>query len=1104
MLGGRVDLHERFRRYLYTAMVPGASLVCAAGLAVSLAYAQVPVTTQITGHGQLGTTVTPVANGVEITGGTRPGPGGPNLFHSFGLFNVGTGDTANFVNNSALPTTNIIGRVTDARSDIFGTVKTTGFGAASLWLINPKGFVFGPGATLDVGGSFHASTADYVKFSDGKVFYADPAQTSALSVMPPSAFGFLSAPTGRIDVLAGTADQTTNPVTINSLLKVPEGKTVSLVGGTVNVGGQVDLNNDGTPDVSGGSYILAPGGHVNLVSVVSSGEATFDPTNINGSTGGPVTGVPSTRDINVAGFGQLGNINITRGSIVDGKEVSISGGQLVIDTAAVYPGSFWLYRNLGVLTVSGISTLRAPNGGLVNVNIAGDVSIRGDTVVPVINDLSGILTVAGFPFAQVQGDVPNIRLNAHSLTLSGEKASIQAVRFGPDKAADVSITAADSVRIEKGATIEAVNFFQGPGGSLSVNTGDLVIDGGGSSDFTGIRAQGRFHPGYRRFSVDPIVYSAESGTITVNASNNVTLRNSGFISANSFTFGNGGGVTVNTKNLSLDNRSLIIAESTLGGSAGNVEINASGQVNLTNTSQISSTTTGSGTGGNVVVTAGQPTTVSSSSGIFASTVPPNQGLLDFFASNFGLPNYAALQSIVSRASGIPNPSIFDVLRVLRDNFRLLQFPDSVLIPGNGGAISITTPLLTVNSGAAVSSSTSWDGNAGQVLANVGSLIVASGGEIRSRTGLVDATGTSLVGRGNAGELRIDATDTITVTGGSISTTTIGNGTAGNISLSANEVNVRNGGSVTSASGQTVNGKLIVGTGNGGTVNMTGTDISVSGTGSTISTNTLGNGNGGGVSLTAGRSVNIVNGGLVSADSLGGTGLAGNIEITAGDQIAMTDGSVSTRAVTSDGGNITLNAPRMIQLTDSQVTTSVESGAGGGGNINIDPQALILNNSQILANAFGGPGGNINIIADVFLVNNNGVFPTSLTGIVDASSALSTPGTVNIEATFTNVVGTFAQLPSTPLQASELLRASCAARFAGGKASSLVLAGRDGLPLQPGDLLPSPLYVVSDADAPSTGDNRLTGQELPTRFSLLGSKDRLLSQYSLLPNAKCSL
>ena len=281
--------------------------------------------------------------------------------------------------------------------------------------------------------------------------------------------------------------------------------------------------------------------------------------------------------------------------------------------------------------------------------------------------------------------------------------------------------------------------------------------------------------------------------------------------------------------------------------------------------------------------------------------------------------------------------------------------------------------------------------------------------------------------------------------------------------------------------------------------------------SAVSTNTFGNGDGGSISLIAGKLVSLQNGGRVSADSGGtlggqqfsGSGLAGNINISAGDQIAMTDGSVSTRAITSDGGNITLNAPRMIQLTDSQITTSVESGVGGGGNINIDPQALILNNSQILANAFGGPGGNINITADVFLVNSGGMFPTSLAGIVDASSALSTPGTVNIEATFTNVTGTFAQLPGTPLQATELLRASCAARFAGGKASSLVLGGRDGVPLQPGDLLPSPLYVASDADTPSTG-NKVTSHEPPTRFSLLGPRDRSLNQYSLLPNAKCAL
>ncbi|HXV11010.1 MAG TPA: filamentous hemagglutinin N-terminal domain-containing protein [Burkholderiales bacterium] len=990
MSNSQSDLHERFRRC--TGMVAGASLVCAAGLAASLAHAQ---TTQVTGNG-LNTTVANTASGVEITGGSRGnGNTGPNLFHSFGVFNVGTGDTANF-KADGLATANIIGRVTDARSDIFGTVRTTEFGAANLWLINPKGFVFGPNATLDVGGSFHASTADYLKFSNGDEFHVNAANP-VLSVADPSAFGFLGTPTGRIDVLSGTVDDTTNPVTITSYLKVQgengEGKTLSLVGGNVNIGGQVDLNNDGTPDVSGPGYILAPGGHVNLVSVASSGVATFDPTNINGSAAGPVAGNPSTRDINVSGFAQLGNINITQGSVVDAKEVSIAGGKLVIDTAAVYPGGFWLYENLGALTVGGLAApLPAPDGGLVNVNVAGDVSIRGDTLVPVINDLSGILTFAGFLFAEVPGDAPNIRVNAQALTLSGETADIQTARFGPGMAADININA-NTVRIENGAAIEALNFFQGPGGNITVNTGDLVIDGGFSPGFTGLSAQALFHPGYLVFSIDPIVYFADAGTIAVNATNNVTLRNLAFISASSFAFGSGGGVTVNAQNLSLDNGGTITAESTLGGPAGNVEINASGQVILTNFSQISSTTTGNGTGGNVVIKAGQSTTVSSTSGIFASTVPPNQELLDFIVSNqmagLGFPDWATLQSFISDVTGIPNPTIFDVLRSLRDDFGVLAIPDPMLIAGDGGAISVTTPLLTI-SGGAVSSSTGWDGNAGAVVGKVGSLVVENDGEIRVRSGLFDPASGEVFGAGvgNAGTLRVDAQGSITISGGSISSTTIGDG------------------------------------------------------------------KGGDVVLNAAQDVNITNGGSVSADSLalaatdatkGVGGDTGRIEITGGNSITLDRGAISTRAVAADGGDIKLTAPNIVRLEGSQITTSVESGKGKGGNINIDPQFVIVNNSFIIANAFGGPGGNITIIADNFL--------QSASSAITASSALSTPGVIEVRSPENNVENNIAQLPAAFIDASALLRGLCTARRTGA-ASSFVVAGRGGVPVDADGYLPS--------------------------------------------------
>jgi filamentous hemagglutinin family protein len=69
--------------------------------------------------------------------------------------------TANFLNNSGIPTSNILARVTGGNiSNILGTIQTTGFGNANLFLMNPAGFLFGPKATLNVGGMVAFTTAD--------------------------------------------------------------------------------------------------------------------------------------------------------------------------------------------------------------------------------------------------------------------------------------------------------------------------------------------------------------------------------------------------------------------------------------------------------------------------------------------------------------------------------------------------------------------------------------------------------------------------------------------------------------------------------------------------------------------------------------------------------------------------------------------------------------------------------------------------------------------------------------------------------------------------------------------------------------------------------
>ena len=125
---------------------------------------------------QVTLSLTPPAGKIQydITGGTRPG-GGTNLFHSFGTFNVPNNNIANFLNNSGLPTSNILGRVTGGNlSNIFGTIQTTGFGNANLFLMNPAGFLFGPNATVNVGGMLAFTSADYLRLTDGAQFNAIP------------------------------------------------------------------------------------------------------------------------------------------------------------------------------------------------------------------------------------------------------------------------------------------------------------------------------------------------------------------------------------------------------------------------------------------------------------------------------------------------------------------------------------------------------------------------------------------------------------------------------------------------------------------------------------------------------------------------------------------------------------------------------------------------------------------------------------------------------------------------------------------------------------------------------------------------------------------
>jgi filamentous hemagglutinin family protein len=116
---------------------------------------------------------------------------GKNLFHSFERFDVPSRGRVTFTGPAGLD--NVVSRVTgDEPSSIDGTLASRVPGA-DVYLVNPSGIVFGPNARLDVPGSFHASTADELRFSDGVAFSASDPGRGGLSVAKPEAFGFLSS-----------------------------------------------------------------------------------------------------------------------------------------------------------------------------------------------------------------------------------------------------------------------------------------------------------------------------------------------------------------------------------------------------------------------------------------------------------------------------------------------------------------------------------------------------------------------------------------------------------------------------------------------------------------------------------------------------------------------------------------------------------------------------------------------------------------------------------------------------------------------------------------------------------------------------------------------
>ncbi|MCP4266421.1 MAG: filamentous hemagglutinin N-terminal domain-containing protein [Candidatus Brocadiaceae bacterium] len=1063
---------------------------------------------------------------------------GSNLFHSFGEFNIQAGERATFSGPGAIA--NILSRVTGGnQSFINGTLAST-IPGANLYLLNPAGVLFGANARLNVSGSFHVSTADYLRFSDGTEFHADLSKGSILTVAPVAAFGFLGD----------------NPASIkinNSILYVPDGETISAVGGDIEITGN---------GYFASAQIGAGSGQINIASVASDGEVVP-----NASGGDP--------DLNVDSFSSLGDIEISQGAYIDASgggsgTVVVRGGCLMMDNSYIYastsgpaagllagePGAgidievtddivfdngaimeTGVYGNVvgnlgGIqiqaehLEVSNGAYLWSPvapgstgDSGDIEVNtdsvlirdggiIGSDTYSSGDTGDIIVNTKDLQVRDGGLVFTRAiagSGNGGDIILGTEKMRLSNADLNggptiitTRTLQGSTGKAGDVKVSA-DNLQIsgENNTSISSTTYGSGRGGNVDlIVNGDMSMSGSvhqpystqiiartlgfGDGGNMKIAAHSLTMTEFAEIAHDTVYYSGNGGNFDL-TTRSLVMTESAKINGGTFLgYGDAGDSTINTGSLELRNEALITTGSfwsvgnsgdlditadsifisgidapmhptlstgfstatygNVGGIGGNLHIKTNSLI-MARDGIISGSTWGSGSGGDVKIDAGAIQVLD------GSQIQAN----GFGSGNGGNIEVNADSVLVSGVNEIPFLNFNTGLTTLSVSAIASQATTN---GANAGDVSLKVRSLELLDGGRISTETFGPGNAGTVEVVADSVRIA-GVNDALKDFLIDTdsdtkfAGSSILATsrsnnlgaattGNGGLVRIEAENVQIGDQGLISSETDSPGTGGNIEMIANNLSLYADASISA---------LSKASGKSGNITMTVHNTFQSDHSSvTTSTNEA---VGGDINITAGQNILLRSDTFVSAKS-SGVGNAGNITINAGSMIKSESSSMTTESSKADGGNINLTSGYLTHLVSSEIASSVGGGPDTvGGNITMNQPYVVMDNSKIIAQANEGSGGNIQITADVFIADFN--------SIVSASSAKGVDGEVDIRATVKNISGNIGPLKEDYSSAHSLLLEPCAVRMSDGSQSSLVVAGRDGLPRRPGDLLPSPLY-----------------------------------------------
>ena len=935
---------------------------------------------------------------------------GNNLFHSFTQFNVNTGQTVTFTENTPNALDNVVSRVTGGtQSDINGTLASTPGGHANFYLVNPSGVVFGQNAQINVPGAFHASTADDVRFQDGAKFSASQPATSTLTAAAPASFGFL-----------GTSSTTNGLLKVDAAqLTVKQGQTLDMVGGKIIV--------------ENGATLSAPTGEVRLVAKQGAGEVSLQrdsagnlplPTDApSAANAGDITVNDSTIKTVGDGGSRIGmwggntSLNNTwiasrNNGLTDataGKNIEIRANTL----AASNSSSIWTDAtgagkagNVSVVSTGSVAltnastiesdTYGAGDAGTVNVNAESVNLDSGSAISASPNILSDSTGNAGHVIVKASGDI-TVQDSSTISTNALHKST------NPDVGV-VEVDAGAHLQLLNGGEITAKTNGEANAGQVKIQADRLTVDGYGfdsnlklvhshiSSDTSGL---------------------GNAGNIGISASGAVAVSNGGYISSNSMLAkGNAGNIDITANQLTVDGygfdsnfkpvSSHISSETSGAGNAGSLKIVAGNALNVSNSGYISSKTTGEGDGGTLRISA-KAINISNGGSInsdSASTATGNAGNMNVETSgNITLSNLGAI-STDSYGTGNAG-QLYVKAGSLSVNKSQMSSSDNGQHSGHGGDFTIDVAGDISIVGGVIGSSTDSAKNAGNVLIKAANIYID--GQNDSAGILSEASGVS---KGNAGNIEVDIANMLSLkNGGGISSSVLGTGNAGNILV-------------------TVGNLLIDDQGSNGVNGITSQASSQSGNAGNITLGIIGNVD--------------VNKGQISSDSRG-SGNAGDITVTAGNISLKQDGKISSSTFAlGNAGKIAVNSSNLSIDGQGQQhftgisSAAVEKSSGEGGilGLNLTGTLAIANGGGVTTEAqSSGSAGQIEVSADKISLTNAGLI---------SSSAFSSgnAGSVYVKATNIYIDG---QNQSTGI-------ASEAALGSSGKAGDIVVNVSSGLSL----------------------------------------------------------